>query len=208
MKFPILASVIVFVLVLSRSIKRRNREKEKKEYNFWERESQANATRRKPLENLDYITIPFEELPMELLTDDPKISEYLELLKELSQKKIVNLTGYTNTDLKLEYGAPNINLLMEYDQNYTLLVRTLQQWADVLLDAGYTEEAVKIMEFALGTHTDISRTYYKLAEYYVSLHNTSAAKNLISEAQTLRSFHKNTIIRTLRESYLPPEFCP
>ena len=101
MKFPILASVIVFVLVLSRSIKRRNREKAKKEYNFWERESQANATRRKPLDNLDYITIPFEELPMEVLADDPKISEYLELLEELSQKKIVNLTGYTNTDLKL-----------------------------------------------------------------------------------------------------------
>lgn len=208
MKFPILASVIVFVLILSRSIKRSSREKEKKERSFWERETQANATRRKPLDNLDYITIPFEELPMELLTEDGRVDEYLRLLKELSRKKIVNLTGFTNTDLKMEYGAPNITLLMEYDQNYTLLVRTLQQWADVLLDAGYTKEAVKIMEFALRTHTDISRTYYKLAEYYVSVNNTAAVGNLISEAQSLRSINKNAIIRTLRESYLSPEFCP
>lgn len=202
MKFPILASVLLFILVLSRSIKRRNRQKEKNEKSFWEREALANSVRRKPLDNLEYITIPFEKLPMEALAEDPKVKEYLNFLKELSPKKIVNLTGFTNTDLKLEYGAPNINALMEYDQNYTLLVRTLQQWADILLDAGYTGEAITIMEFALSTHTDVSRTYYKLAEYYKSIRDISKIKNLISEAESLRSIYKNTIVRTLRESYM------
>ena len=37
----------------------------------------------------------------------------------------MHLTGYTNTDLKLEYGAPNIKLLSAYDQRYTTLARTL-----------------------------------------------------------------------------------
>ncbi len=202
MKFPILASVLLFILVLSRSIKRLNRKKEKDEKGFWEREALANSTRRKPLDNLEYITIPLEDLPVGVLADNPKIKEYLDFLKELSQKKIVNLTGFTNTDLKLEYGAPNITALMEYDQNYTLLARTLQQWADILLDAGYTSEAVTIMEFALSTHTDVSRTYYRLAEYYASIQDTPKIQNLITEAKTLRSIHKNTIIRTLRESYM------
>lgn len=202
MKFPILASVILFVVVLSRSIKRQNRRKEKNEKSFWDREALANSMRRKSLDSLEYITVPLDKLPTGVLIEDPKVREYLELLTELSQKKIVNLTGFTNTDLKLEYGAPNITPLTEYDQNYTLLARTLQQWADALLAAGYTEEAVTIMEYALGTHTDISSTYYKLAEYYASRQNTAAIENLISEAETLRSINKKTIIRTLQTSYL------
>ena len=40
-------------------------------------------------------------------------------------------------DLKLEYGTANINDLSQYDQNYTLLVRTLQKWAEALAAADH-----------------------------------------------------------------------
>ena len=90
----------------------------------------------------------------------------VDILKTLSTQPIVNLTGYSNTDLKLEYGTANITALSDYDQNYTVLVRTLQKWADLLWDNGFVSQAAAIMEFAVSTKTDISRTYYRLAEYY------------------------------------------
>lgn len=201
MKFPFLASFIIFILVSLRANRRNRKNQEKTERSFWNRENQANNVRRKSLDDLDYIHIPFDRLPTQLMADDPKVADNLRLLQELSAQKIVNLTGYTNTDLKLKYGTANITLLSEYDQNYTLLVRTLQNWADVLWDAGYEKEAAEILEFALKTHTDVSRTYYRLAKYYASRGESFRIDELISLAGELRSANKNVIVHTLQESY-------
>ncbi len=202
MKFPFLASFIIFILVLSRAIRRSRRQQEKTEQSFWDREAKANSVRKKSLEALNYIRIPFDRLPTHIMEEDPEVEDALRTLRDLSAQKIVNLTGYTNTDLKLEYGTSNITALMEYDQNYTILVRTLQRWADILWDAGYEAEAASILEFALETQTDISRTYYQLAKYYAAKGELSRIGDLVSDAEKLRSANRDAIVRTLKESYL------
>ena len=115
MKFPFLASVILFCLILRILLKRGNKTQEQELSSFWDRERQANATRRKSLDDLDYITLPLESFPMQLLTDEEEITDCIRTIQSLSEKKIVNFTGYTNTDLKLMYGAPNITQLIQYD---------------------------------------------------------------------------------------------
>ncbi len=202
MKLPFLASFIVFLLILSRVLKKQEKRKAAMEQSFWERERAANSVRRKSLDSLNYISIPLERLPMNVLSNDPKVAEYQELVKNLATQPIVNLTGYSNTDLKLEYGTANITCLSEYDQNYTVLVRTLQQWADILYDADYVWEARTIMEFAISTGTDISRTYYKLADIYSSRGDNFQIEELIEKARTLRSGTRNIIVHTLQKSYL------
>ena len=201
MNLLILASLIVFSLTLAYMLKRTKRKEEEAEQSFWERERQANSVRRKSLEHLNYITIPLETLPTSLLNDEPTVAECIELLQNLSARSIVNLTGYSNTDLKLEYGTANITALSEYDQNYTLLVRTLQKWADILLEKNYPQAAETVMEFAVQTNTDVSRTYYKLAELYAAEGKQDKIDNLITTAQALRSANKKAIVRTLQESY-------
>ena len=202
MKLPFLASFIIFLLVVRHAIKRQQKSEDFSDKSFWAREREANSVRRKPLDTLNYILIPFERFPMNCLTEHPQIMEYQQLLQDLSQRKIVNLTGYTNTDLKLEYGTANITALSEYDQNYTILVRTLQQWADILLDAGYVSEATVLMEFAISTGTDISRTYYKLAEIYSARGDNFQIQQLLEQSRNLRSANAKIIARTLQESYL------
>lgn len=202
MSLAILASLIIFSLTLGHALKRQSQKQAQTKQSFWERERKANSVRRKPLDNLEYITIPLEQFPTHILREHSTVDECIETLEILSGCKIVNLTGYSNTDLKLEYGTANITVLTEYDQNYTLLVRTLQKWADILLDEGYLEEAVILMEFAIETRTDISRTYYKLAEIYASRLETERIQVLIETAEELLSSNKGTIARTLRESYL------
>lgn len=202
MSFTILASLIIFSLTLRHILKRQSKQEVQSSQSFWERERQSNSVRRKPLDALEYITVPLEQFPTQILRENSTVAECIETLEILSDQKIVNLTGISNTDLKLEYGTANITLLMEYDQNYTLLVRTLQKWADILLDEGYPDEAAILMEFAISTRTDISRTYYKLAEIYSVRLETERIASLIDTAETLLSSNKQAIVRTLQELYL------
>ena len=123
----------------------------------------------------------------------------INILENLTAQKIVNLTGWSNTELKLEYGTANITALSEYDQNYTLLVRTLQKWADALLEAGHGAEASVLMQFAVSTQTDVSRTYYKLADYWISRGEAFRLDQLIHAAEALRSSNRDSILRHLRE---------
>lgn len=201
MKIPFFASFIVFCLWLMYQLKRQQKRETAAATSFWAREAAANNTRKKPLDDLEYITIPFDFLPVHILTDDEEVAECLRLLTELSERKIVNFTGLSNTDLKLRYGAPNLPLLMEYDQNYTVLVRTLQKWASLLYAKGYTEETKTILEFAVSTKTDISTTYSMLAEIYTKTGHTDKIESLLQIAEGLNSAMKPTIVRILQEVY-------
>lgn len=200
MKFPFFASFIVFCFWLLYEIKKSRNTQEKSNEMFWQREAEANSTRRKSLENLDYIQIPFESLPMELLKDDPVIAEYHDALRELSKSPIVNFTGISNTDLKLMYGAPNITLLSRYDQNYTLLVRNLQNWAQALYEKGYIDEACQVLEFAVETHTDITATYKLLSAIYRQKGQPEKIASLIPIAESLNTSLSSHIVSILKES--------
>ncbi|MCI8845956.1 MAG: hypothetical protein HFI04_06260 [Lachnospiraceae bacterium] len=199
MKMPFFASFIIFLIWLSYEISKSRRIGEKAQDAYWERENAANNTRRKSLDNLRYIVIPFDSLPMETLKEDEKIMEFHKTLHYLSESPIVNFTGFSNTDLKLEYGAPNIDLLARYDQSYTTLARTLQQWAEKLYQAGYVQEAKQILEFSISTDTDVSGSYRLLASIYSKEGETGKIKELEDRARHLKSASRNIIVRILQQ---------
>ena len=199
MKFYILASLIIFVLIIAHNVRRSQRMQSDAEKNFWERERLANATRRKSLDGLDYIRIPLDALPMHVMEDDAETAGCLQTIQELSLLPIVNLTGFSNTDLKLEYGTANITVLTEYDQSYTLLVNTLQQWANRLYASGYTAQTRQILEFAVSTRTDVSASYDMLARIYIAEGTPERIQDLRKTAETLNSLNRNVILRHLEE---------
>ncbi len=206
MKLPILTSFILFVLATQFAIKRSNDREQKSEDDFWDKERRANSTRRKSLDGLDYITIPVDRLPFGMMPDNDEVLWSEKLIKNLAEQKVVNLTGYTNTDLKLEYGAPNITELTVYDQNYTTLVTNLQQWGKALADAGFYKEAQTVLEFAVSTRTDVTQTYRLLCDLYKTKLDmtgdeiTRKIDSMIPIAESLNSLSKDTIISILRSN--------
>lgn len=172
---------------------------EKEKDKFWDREALSNSTRKKSLDDLSYIVIPLNTLPY-LNTADSKLSQYQELIKDFTEKKIVNLTGFTNTDLKLIYGAPNLPLLTTYDQNFTDLVRLLYTWGERLSALGFTTEAITVLEFGAQCHTDISGHYKLLANIYKKEGHPEKIQNLISIAEDLNSLMKKSILQLLQDS--------
>ena len=200
MNFPFFASFIVFCLWLSHQIKRQRKKEDALALSYWDREAAANNTRKKPLDDVEFITIPFDSLPMRTMPENEEAEECRRLLLDLSEQKIANFTGLSNTDLKLRYGTANITFLTECDQNYTVLARTLQKWASVLYKNGYTDEAKTILEFAVSTKTDVSGTYAMLSEIYNKTGQSDKIEHLLQIAEGLQSAMKPAIVRILQEA--------
>lgn len=194
MRYPIFLCVAIFSLIVFIKAKKSSAPN----YDaFWERENKANRVRKKPLDNLDYISIPITSLPIQKNTTDEELLEYQEKISALAEQKIVNLTGITNTDLKLEYGAPNLPVLTEYDQNFILLARTLNAWAHRLYDLGMVSEAKTVLEFGISCRTDVRTHYILLAKIYKEEFHPERIDTLIETAETLNSLMRQPIINEL-----------
>ena len=198
MNLIILATFLVICLIVAFSVRSTKNKYEQEERAFWEKERAANSVRRKSLDGLDYITIPMDSLPTGLHTDNDTIASCIDTIGELSKSPVVNLTGISNTDLKLKYGAPNITLLTLYDQRYTLLASTLQKWAAALIELNEKEAARTVLEYAVSTKTDVSSTYKSLASIYSESGDTDSIKALIPVAESLNTPLKDSIVSNLK----------
>lgn len=201
MNLFLFSSFTIFCIIFSIALHRTKRIEQNLDQDFWEREQKANFTRKKSLDSLNYITIPEEILQMKPDCMTSEIENCLRDLNDLSAFKIVNFTGYTNTDLKLEYGTANINILSNYDFHYTSLVTLLQKLAELLHDVLEDALAIKVLEFAVSTGTDVSKSYYLLAQLYQEAGMSEKIEKLIAQAQNIRSILKDTIVENLRATY-------
>lgn len=196
----ILASLIIPIIWLTYELKKHDKLEKNALNDFWRREEEANLVRKKPLDNLNYVEIPFDFIPESLLADNEEVKDCLELLNKLSEKKIVNFTGFSNTDLKMEYGAANLTELSQYDENYTLYARTIYKLANLYYRNGYESNARVLLEKAVESGTDISGNYLLLARIYQEHKETDKLNSLLRSAENLRSAaSKKNLIRSLEE---------
>lgn len=184
---------IGFIIVLQLQIRKSDSQQEEIDQRFWERERKANAIRKKDISNLDYITIPEDLFPMNLATDTENS------LAALRGKKMLNLTGKTNTDLKLLYGVSNLEELSEYDDNFTLFVRLVPDYANQLQNDGQIEQARRLLEFAVEKQADSKNIFTQLAQLYAAAGERDKIQSLIAAASELESLSKLPIISSLQD---------
>ena len=194
MKFPLFASFIVLIIWLKYEIGKADRKKTKASESFWDKESRANNVRKQPLDSLHYIEIPLDLIPRDLLTEYEAVRNALSIIDSLQGKKIVNLNGITNTDLKLTYGTANITPLSEYDENYTSLITAIYTIASLLYEKGYTEQAIPLLEFGVMTKTDMSG-YYRILYQYYSDKDKSRLAWLQNRAENVDGLMKESILK-------------
>jgi hypothetical protein len=164
--------------------------------NIRSREAEANSVRRKDISGLAYICIPVDELPLDALLSH-NLKKLHDTLLLLSEKNILNLSAYTNTDLKMMYGPANLEELSVCDENFTLLIRTLQKAGEKLAEENDNTSAMKLLEYAVSIGSDISGTYELLGRLYLADNNTAAFDTLYQKAQGIDSISKPVIINKL-----------
>ncbi len=191
-----LISFIIFVVWLRYEINKSKKSSDKHHGDFWEREQQSNFSRKADISSLDYIIVPLDELPF-VHTQEDDLSRIQEQVKLSSQKKLLNLSSSTNTDLKLKYGTANLSLLSQYDQNYSNFIQNLYKWAKLLYEKGYLAEAEKVLELGITYHSDISGNYTLLANLYKDKNDFDSIGKLIKKAEELNTLMKDSIIKSL-----------
>lgn len=195
---PIFIFFVLFIVWLTYEMRKNSTIRQKHSDDFWERERTADNTRRKDISNLDYITIPIQQLPF----DDNATGRILtcqNTIRELQDAAILNLTGTSNTDLKLEYGAANLPVLIDADANFTKLVSNLARWGQELYEQGNLEAARAVLEYGISIHTDVSSNYITLGKMYLAENQTDAIYDLIEQAYDCKSIMKDSIIKQLRQ---------
>lgn len=165
---------------------------------FWERENQANHTRRQDISGLPYLTISLDQLPIGDF-DDPELKKCEDALTALSREKILNLGNQTNTDLKLTYGPANLDQLSEYDQNFATLCRLLVEYAERLIALDHAPEAQSVLEYGISCGSDHSRNYRLLAEMYHEQGAADRLDDLQQRAEALESPMKGAILKYIAE---------
>lgn len=200
MNFIIIASFLILMVLINIAIYHNSKIEKKTDAEFWKKEQDANFVRKKPLDDLDYITIPENILNIHPLYNTNEIQSCMDELTSLSEKKIVNFTGISNTDLKLAYGTANIAILSEYDNNYTSLITTLQKLAENLIAINDMQNAVSVLEFAIQAGSDISKTFFLLADIYQESGSPEKIEALIQQAENLHSLMQDTILNSLKQN--------
>ena len=188
--------ILLGVFAIKRS--RADRAGEDAERAFWQRENEANATRKQDISHLDYVDFTGVSLPFALFPDD-FLSQCESQVLDLRDKKILNLTGISNTDLKLQYGAANLPALTQCDQNFTLLARTLNSWGHRLAELSHPKEAIAVLSFAVEIGSDIKATYKLLAELYQQEGESGKIQEMKGYANQLNSLMKQPILSMLEQ---------
>lgn len=195
--FPLFTIFIIFIVWSSYEMHKSTRNDRKNQDDFWNREQTSNNVRRKRIDDSEYITIPDSILNINSSNED--VIKHLASLRELKNKKILNLTGKTSTDIKELYGPANLNYVTECDNNFTSMCQVLSSLGTLLKEEGDLAQAAKVLEFAVNSKSDISSTYLALADIYLSTGNSEKIKDLISTASLLDSLMKDSIIKNLTD---------
>ena len=163
---------IILIVVIQLKLRKSTKNNKERMSKFWEKELSANSVRKKDISNLNYITIP-DSLPT-ININDTKILKDYETINKLRERKILNLSGMSNTNIKLEYGVGNLAFLSECDDNFVLLVRTLDELGHLLFSQGYETQA--------------------LADYYNKNNNKNGIDKLLLNASSIQTSAKDRIV--------------
>lgn len=165
---------------------------------FWSREARANSTRNKDISGLPFLQIAETDLP-DTDPGDETIHYYIGLLKENIKQPMIDLSTYSNTDLKLAYGVGNFKTLSSYDENYNTFLLHLTNLARAYSHAELYDEAVRTYRLTLQYGSQKVSDYSELAKTYLKLGERGQVDRLIEETKSGSHPRKASVIKALQE---------
>ena len=121
-------------------------------------------------------------------------------LQEISTHKLLNLSGVSNTDLKLQYGVGNFETMSQIGEDFDKACILLNSYAKALIDAGMEDDAKNVLEFSIGIGTDISESYIMLANYYKKRSQKEKLNFLRERVSNSTLLLKNSILNNIDNS--------
>lgn len=197
MSFSFLGLFLAFVIFLAIRYRMNNKKQQETEDSFWAREATANSVPTADLDSLQYITIPLDKFPLGF-SKDPEITALETELQELADKRLLNLTGKTNTELKEAYGVANLATMQAIGEDFDRLTVILKEYAEGLIAQSQLTDAIRVLEFGVAIGTDISQNYTLLGDCYQALGQTDKIGYLMTQVENRHLLLGPSIIRHLQ----------
>lgn len=196
-----LVTFIVFIIWFRVKMKRNNSTISEENVTFWERERQSNFVRKKDISHLELLTVDLSQLPF-IDNPDEREEELTATVRKYADTRMMNLSGFSNTDLKEQYGTGNLEELTQWDQNFMYFIRSLNQWGVCLCKIKDYARSKVVMEYSVSIGSDISTVYTTLGEIYAREDNLAKIDELIELVAATDFLLKDAIIKKLKLSKL------
>lgn len=189
---------VVFILWLFYEQRKAQNQENQASEDFWAREAEANSTRKKDISHLPLLHVKESEIPVPD-TENESVLYYIDHIRELIKTPMVDLSEYSNTDLKLAYGVGNFKLLSEYDENFSNFLVALTNLARACTEANLLPEAERAYRLAFHYGSQKVADYTGLARVYLQMEQPERVAELIQEVEAGAHPRRASIIQALRE---------
>jgi len=181
MGYPLIFTVIVALIIIFTIVtksKFRGYGKDFEEY--VEKEREANAVRRKPINDSDFYIPDLSVFPLkeDKGEDTAVMRTQREFLKRAENRMMSFDPPLSNAELKLRFGTLNLEHITEYEENFYQFNYAVNNWADALLEAGDTATAEKVLRGGVACGTETGKTYTMLADIYFKSNRRSDMREL------------------------------
>ncbi len=200
----ILPYFIIILIVIQLYLKKSTRSGSERSKKYWEREQKANSTRKQDISTLNYIKWD-DALPAidnnltlaDILNNSPEALNAYNNIQTLKTEPMLNLSEYSNTDLKLKYGVANLDTLTQYEDNYTSFIKSLSELGHILIEHKDISDATAFLEYAVKIGSDIRLTYTDLYALYSEAGNASKIRQLRQYASLIKSVNNDLIVSAI-----------
>jgi len=169
-------AVIVFLAIKSGQHKRKQDEIRRR---FLEEEEAANSVRKKNIDVELYYTADLNALP-KIPENDPNQIE-----RCAARTMIRFSTPMTNLELKKRYGPAQMDIIAQYEENFSEYLKALTKWAVSLAEEDFNKnqkDALSILETVISLGGEFRDAYKLSADIYAAKNDKSGLENLLNIA--------------------------
>lgn len=189
---------LIFIVWLFYEQRKSENQDRKNSEDFWAREAEANRTRKKDISQLPLLHVQESEIPL-AETENESILYYIGHIRNLIKTPMIDLSEFSNTDLKLAYGVGNFKQLSEYDENFNHFLLALSNLALSYTEAGFLSEAQDTYRLAFYYGSQKVSDYTGLADVYLRMDQPERITSLIREVEAGAHPRKESVIQALQE---------
>ena len=193
---------IIFIVWTQYEMKKSSKKNKEIEEAFLAREEEANHAPKQDISDLELLSFDENDIPMPpegMFTNEDDITTYIRQIKNLIKEPMIDLSEFSNTDLKLKYGVANFTTLSEYDENYSSYLLLLTNLARGYARRELYELSEKTYKYALSCGSIKLHDYTGLAEVYLATDRPQEISSMIEEIEGSEITRKEGIINELKK---------
>ncbi len=188
----ILIWTIIGILIFRHHLNKSEKSIGEKRKKYYDKLSAATSTRKKEIENSDFLQLELDENFLSSLSVDGKKVDSILSYKEM---ELLDFSKTDNTELMLKYGTASITRIQVAEENTNALRNKLYDLAKILFEKGDFESVIIISKELIRLKDDRSKTYILLFDAYKELDYISDMEELILEVENSSFPMKNKLLR-------------